>query len=166
MSKGIDIPIDECVTLFTSRLWTKTTRQFYGRIFRNEIEPGRIVPEYYASANEYTEVLFDDTKAAMCFFDAIQPEPMTGMMYKYNVRCCVMVNLTTIYPDYSRNEASQRAKNDIHNILTSRFDEVSAAFTGYQAFKDYDWERLAPSDMHPYFLFRFDCSYYDTFCKT
>jgi len=155
MSIGIDILIDACVTNMTAKLWKAYSPSFKGRIFRNEVN-GKIKPEYYVSANEYQEVLTNDTLSATCFFDVLPTHKyLGGQDFEAEMRACFMLNLATLYSTYTRTEATEAAKYDILKYLQD-FDVIQA-ITGYEGFKDYDFTYAsAKGDMSPYYLIRFD----------
>lgn len=160
MSKGIDIPIDDLILLFNTYLWTTKVRSFYGRIFRNEIPNGygvKIQPLYYgAVGSEPIEVLKDDRKDAQCFVDVMPNRKMNTDVIEAECRVCFMVNLTAIYPTLTRTEAIETVMNDVKNyIMASQFEFIQLV-SGYEAFKDYQWNEDVISDMSGNHLFRFD----------
>jgi len=167
MSKGIDILIDSVISDLTSRLWTSNIRLFYGRIFRNEVltENGlRIVPEVSINGRNYKETLKDNTIDSQCFFDVLPESEQIGMMEKNTVRVMFMVNLDKLYPDLTRTEATETVSKDVLNIISSNFDSVERFIAGRTAFSDYYFEGVDLADMSPHYLFRYDCTSYNTIC--
>lgn len=164
---NIDAIILEATGLFTSRLWTTKNNSFYGRIFRNENEKNisaKILPLVATTNDKYIDVLKDTSKDAQCFFDVLPNVEMIGWMEKNTVRVMFMVNLSKLYPTYTRIQATEAAKKEVYNILSSVFDKVDSCVTGYTAFSDYQWIEADGSDVSPHYLFRYDCISFNTNC--
>jgi hypothetical protein len=160
MSAGIDIPIDDLITLFTARLWTTKTRQFYGRIFRMEVKDGYVVkvkPLYYGAVGaDPVETLKDDRKDAQCFVDVMPVRKMNADVIDAECRVLFMVNLTALYPALTRTEAIEQVMLDVkQSIIYSEFQFIQMV-SGYEAFNDYQWSEDALSDLKGHHLFRFD----------
>jgi hypothetical protein len=154
MSLGIDIHIDNQVTDYTAKLWVGKVNQFYGRVFRNENEEGKIIPEWWISGNEYKEVLTDDTKDAQCFFDVLPASEVMGNDLKSEIQIYFMVNLYSLYPTYTRTEASEQVIRDVLNYTKGTVLRVTR---GFESFKTWDYPQSSwRGDMSPYFLFRVD----------
>jgi len=162
MSKGVDVPIDELVGVFDSELWISNNCQFYGRIFRNEIinqQTGQkiIVPEYYIeNSDDYRDVLLDDSKDAIGFFDVVADNSIIPTVA--DVRVCFAVNLQKLYPAIGT-RATEYAHESVYNILKGSialFDTASKLIRGADAFSDYGQSDATKHNMSPYYLFRFD----------
>jgi hypothetical protein len=90
--KGIDIQIESLRQTFEDNLWTGFIPTFYGRCMRNFRE--QMIPEVLVDASkDYHEVLLDDKKNAICFFD-VDPKRTEQ---KATVNIYFAVKLTTIY---------------------------------------------------------------------
>jgi hypothetical protein len=154
MSKGIDIPIDNQVTAFTTYLWTGLTRSFYGRVMRN-YRNGKIVPERFSGTN-YTDVLLDDTQGAMCFFD-VEPRRTPT---EATVNIYFAVNLTAAYSAVSE-RATEYALSDVLLLLKqSGYFTVEEIVEGYESWSQ--WEGVKREDnMQPFYLFciKTNCNY-------
>ena len=164
MSKGIDIPIDSLVAIFNSDLWSGKNNQFYGRVFRNERFAdfgSKISPEIWLSADKpAVELLKNDGYNAQCFFD-VQPteNESVGDVHNADVWICFMVDLISIYPELTRQEATEQVHRDAEIlILDSEFENPSLV-RGFTGFTGYDWgdnADQAKADMHPHYCFRFN----------
>lgn len=67
----------------------------YGRIYRNEKDPGVVVPEIWLpSENQYREVYFDNRVSAHVFFiDGQLHTTEDQLRYETDLKICFMVNL-------------------------------------------------------------------------
>lgn len=164
MSKGIDNIIDDLVKIFEQRLWKAFDCKFYGRTYRIPVTDAQFSPAIHDQNNDYIEVLYDDKKAAMCFFDVMPNSKTTGAMYENKCRVFFMVDLSTIYAGYSRNDATETAREQVSNILSSRVSSVDNFESGETSFKEFYWDKAKLANMHPYFLFRIDFTNYNTIC--
>lgn len=167
MSYSIDTIINQVLTTFTNRLWTGKNNAFYGRIFRTEERDGytsKIYPLVAIDRNQHIEVLKDNTKDAICFFDVQPTSELFGTLYKHRIWVMFMVDLEKIYPELTRNEATEKAKHEATRILRVRFDEVTNVVSGYPAFAEYNWQEAGRADMAPHYLFRVECIMYNTNC--
>ena len=154
MSKGIDIVIDELIADFTAELWTGTTRQFYGRVYRHEIE-GAIRPLYYIGT-EAVDCLKDDRKAAQCFVDVQPTRNMFADVIEAECRVCFMVDLSIVYKLLGRSEAIEQVMQDVVDVLMSSQFETIQMISGADSFADYKWNETALADLSGNHLFRFD----------
>ena len=112
MSKGIDIPIDDLVSKFDSDLWVGFSNNFKGRIQRTISDDG-VIPEWFnPDSDEYEDVLLDDTKDSISFFDVDSSEEYDSR-FKSKVKICFAVNLKTLYPSVSE-RATEYALSLIH----------------------------------------------------
>jgi len=158
---GIDKHINMAVEDLNANLWFGKNTSFYGRCFRNEKrgQIGTVIkPELYTSANDYVDVLLDDTKGGQCFFDVQPTNPSDeNGIYSSETWACFMVNLTTVYPTLNRTEATEQAHTDAEEILNNHFP-ITGLVRGFEGFKGYDWgaDHQAHVDMQPYYLFRFN----------
>lgn len=167
MSYSIDTIINQVLTTFKNRLWTGKNNAFYGRTFRTEERDGytsKIYPLISLPNNQHIEVLKDNAKDAICFFDVQPTSELFGTLYKHRIWVMFMVDLEKIYPTLTRNEATEKAKNDAIRILKIRFDEVTNVVSGYPAFAEYNWQEAGRADVSPHYLFRVECIMYNTNC--
>ena len=153
MSKGIDIPIDKQVTLFTNYLMTTLTRTFSGRAMRNYRED-KLVPEVLVvSSQNYSEVLLDDTKGAICFFDVLStrtPERATVDIY-------FAVNLTKAYPTITERATEYALSDVLLRIRQGGMFTPEEIVDGYESWSQ--WSGVKKEDnMQPFYLFRIRCS--------
>ena len=157
MSKGVDIPIDALITDLTTYLWPNNITQFYGRVFRNEVN-GKTYPLYYSNG-EGIDVLKDDRKDAQCFVEVVPNRKMFADVIEAECRMFFMVNLSMIYPLLSRTDAIEEVMHDATILIFgSQFDFVQLV-SGAEAFKDFPDDAI--SDLSGQHLFRFDlkCNY-------
>lgn len=157
MNKGIDILIDALIADFTSYLWTGNVNQFYGRIFRNELN-GKIYPLYYLGS-EGIDVLKDDRKDSQCFVEVMPTRKMFADIIEAECRVYFMVNLSMIYPLLSRTDSIEEVMRDVKDIIfNSEFNFVQLV-SGVEAFKDFPDDAI--SDLSGQHLFRYDvrCNY-------
>lgn len=155
--KAIDQAIKSILTDFNAYLWTGSNKAYYGRVFRNQRENGFLSPEIWKGGNNYLEVLKDTTKDAQLFFD-VQPDVKNQAdINTADVWLCCMVNLQTLYPTLSRNEATEAAQKAVKDLLLCSEFTVNGMITGFEGFKSYDWD-ASLSDMSPNYLFRFNLS--------
>lgn len=111
---GIDLPIDK----ISKRLYSVLSLQWsnidvYGRVYRNP-KDGKVVPEWYVSDGDYKEVLMDDSRGAIIFFD-VDPkiEMKTGSYGVAKVDIIVYTNLSKI------KNLSERLDHEVHKDLMS-----------------------------------------------
>lgn len=149
MSKGIDIPIDAQVTLFTTYLWTAVSRLFYGRAMRN-YRNNQMIPEVLnASTLKYTEVLLNDAYDALCFFDVITPRTPDSA----TVDIYFAVKLTKIYSSVTE-RATEYVLNDVlFRLKQGGYFNVEEISEGYESWSQ--WAGVKREDnMQPFYLFR------------
>jgi len=148
--KGIDVEIGKMVTYLTAKLWTGKTVIFNGRIFRN-LKNGETVPETFVNGIDYTDVLLDDTKDAIVFFD-VMPNEVYDSQFTADVWVCFAVNLLKLYPTVTTERATEYAHEDAVKWVRRRWD-ITGLVRGYPAFSEYS--RVKESDnFHPFYLFR------------
>lgn len=161
MINALDKQINDLIALFTARLWISNVRQFYGRIFRNEVSyeySVKVQPLYYSSQvnAEAIEVLKNDLVDAQCFFDVLPNSTIKNGLIEQDVRLMWMVDLLKLYPTLSRNEATETFYNDVEELINNTNFELIGSVQGAQGFKDYQWSEDALSDLQNNYLFRFD----------
>ena len=161
MINALDKQINDIVTLFTANLWPSNVRQFYGRIFRNEVNYGfsvKVQPLYYSDQvnAEAIDVLKNDLVDAQCFFDVLPNAINRGGIIEQDVRLMWMVDLSKLYPTLSRNEATETFYNDVEEWIYNTNFELNGYVQGATGFKDYQWSEDALCDLQNNYLFRFD----------
>jgi hypothetical protein len=148
--KGIDVEINRIKTYMSAKLWTDKTVTFNGRIFRN-VKNGETNPETFVNGIDYTDVLLDDTKDAICFFD-VQPTETFEGNFTADVWVCFAVNLARLYPSITTERATEYAHEDVVKVVR-RMCDITGLVRGYPAFSDYS--RVKEIDnFHPFYLFR------------
>lgn len=159
--KGIDVEIGKMVTWLTAKLWLGKSIIINGRIFRN-VKDGETIPESYVAGVDYQDVLLNDTKDAIVFFDVEPTEDYTGV-FTSNVWVCFAVNLSKLYPTVTTERATEYAHDDAVKWIKKRW-EITGLVRGYPAFSEYS--RVKESDnFHPFYLFRINCKIkYKTIC--
>lgn len=133
----------------------------YGRAYRLQKDYG-IVPECFAGGTDYLEVLFDDTKAALSFFD-VGDTITVEKPYSNTARVSVyfQINLNKVKPGTQR--LDEQARLDVINLIELNgfgFIVKSVAIAEREVFKNYNGYRKKQGtkyvDMHPYHCFRID----------
>jgi hypothetical protein len=152
---GIDIHIQNLQAQFLANLFAGKLYSSYGRAFLNE--KNGIIPEVYNGANEYQDVLLDDTLDAISFFTV---NPLQEFDYQYstaNVSIYFFVNLSTLF------SYTHRAVEEVHLLVLKEIDKanifkVLRLITGRDAVKDFAIRQPELLDMQPYYCFKFECS--------
>lgn len=159
--KGIDVEISRLITWMQTYLWGGKNVSFYGRIFRNQID-GETIPERYVSGVDYEDVLLDDTKDGIVFFDVQPNETFSGNLTA-EVWICFAVNLSKLYPSVTTERQTEYAHEDAINAVRRHVD-ITGLVRGYPAFSEYS--RVKETDnFHPYYLFRLNTNIkYKTKC--
>lgn len=148
--KGIDVEIEKIRVYLTAKLWVGKTVTFNGRIFRN-VKNGETIPETFVNGIDYTDVLLDDTKDAIVFFD-VQPNETFEGHFTADVWICFAVNLTRLYSTITTERATEYAHEDAFKWVRRKCD-ITGLVRGYPAFSDYS--RVKETDnFHPFYLFR------------
>jgi hypothetical protein len=149
---GIDSPIQTLQAQFLAHLFVGKTYSSFGRAFLNE--RGGTIPEVYIEANEYQEVLQDDTKDAVSFFTVDPDEEMNMLNASARVDIFFFVNLAKLFTH------THRAIEEVHilvaqEIYKSPF-QLTRLVTGHDALKDFSVPRPELMDMQPYYCFKFE----------
>jgi hypothetical protein len=161
---GIDIPIAVMQTMLYGKLKTiwsldDTSLTLYGRAYKNQTDDG-YTPEVYVGNNEYKDVFFDDSVAAMGFFGVGENTPVKGGSSMADVFLILMVDLSKIKSGSAiRND--EEARLDIQKLVFTPFNNFTVV--GYQTgldtvFKEYSgWKKktgMQFRDQHPKHCFR------------
>lgn len=160
---GINVAIKKLQTnLFPKLLsrWgiTETQYESYGLVYRNKVGT-QYIAEAYIGNNEYKEVYWDDTKAAISWF-GLSGQITFDKLNKANVHLVFFVNLSKLKPT-----ATHRADEDVRNDVQKLFGNTlnSFSYEGCELWldnvlKEYPGsrrdERLSAVDMHPIHCFR------------
>jgi len=155
MSKGIDKPIDACVLNLLAKLYPSNTRQFLGRVFREQSN-GKIKPIYYTSSDQYIDCLKNDSIDAQCFFDLQPITKFNSSVLECEIWSLWMLNLTALYPTLTRTEATEQAQYDIGRLLDHPSFEITRIVRDFEGFKGYDFSDINVSSFSPHYLLRFD----------
>lgn len=146
--KGIDVPISKQVNIF-EEMWRGKNTVVYGRVFRNERD-GQEIPEAL-SGSEYSEVLIDDTKDGICFFDVRPARIFIGGNYQADVDIYFAVNLDKLYPDVTERATEYLLDDVLSNLF--KFQVITIT-TGKEAFAG--WGAKPEDNMQPFFLVRIE----------
>lgn len=147
MSKGIDIPIDEQKGIFQTYLWPAFTCSWYGRCDRN-YRDDQLFPEVLSSG-QYVDVLLDDTKAAISFFDVL-PERTSN---NATVEIYFAVKLSTLYSTITERATEYVIGEVLKWLARGNKFTVEGIMTGYESWSK--WALVKKEDnMHPFFLFK------------
>jgi hypothetical protein len=153
---GVDVPILQLTTLFTSNLWTTKTNEFNGRCFRNQRD-GNTIPEVLNTALttkiEYKEVLQNDKFAAVCFFDVLNTRVIGKSKGTVQVNIHFAVNLETLYSSVDERQTEYAYQDVLDLIKTSSF-EATGLVTGIESYSPFLFN--VNDDMQPYHLFRIE----------
>ena len=162
--KGIDIAIQAMQTKLYDGLkttWALTDQSFamYGRAYRNQTDDG-YTPEVYVGNNEYKDVLFDDTVAALAFFGVGETIPVTKGQSTADIFVIFMVNLDKLKAGVVSRE-DEEVRVDVEKLCATPFFgfSISGFQTGLEAvFKEYSgWKKktgIQFRDQHPKHCFR------------
>ena len=174
--KGIDYEVQKLQSYLYNRVLAKwglseSVVDFYGRVYREKRVNG-FVPVAYVGSNEYSEVLFNDTKAVTAFFEVGETITSADTKKIANVSLNMCVNLSLIEQFNQTSERmDEEARNDIEQWVDRQYDYfLGKTVIGSQAvLSKYDGtikELAAKMTMHPYLIFRLDgqlSNYYITF---
>jgi hypothetical protein len=146
--KGIDINIEKQRIAFAT-LWTVNTCSWNGRCQIN-YRKDKSVPECLnPGMNEYAEVLLDDTKDVISFFDLLPQRTRSDA----DVDIYFAVKLDKIYPTVVE-RATEYVLNDIvlNLVMSGTFDVINIT-EGYEAWQK--WSNVKKEDnMQPFYLFK------------
>jgi hypothetical protein len=153
--KGIDVVIESLRTLFENNLWISNNTIYYGRIFRNIREDGTHPEFFNTTTKDYEDVLLDDNKDAICFFD-VQPSEDYTAQFESTVWICFAVNLKALYPAVAE-RATEYAHEDVLNYIKKARGgwDITGLVRGLPAFDEYELLKNTDS-MNPFYLFRFE----------
>ena len=149
--KGIDVPIEVLRLEFVNNLWTAFDFTANGRAFRNERDGG-IIPEILSSGNDYEEVMLQDMRDGICFFDVEPAREEANGAQKVNVNIYFAINLEALYSSISE-RATEYAHEDVRKIIRYSQFEITSLVTGNEAFSAFTYEHT--DNLQPYYLFCF-----------
>ena len=144
---GIDVPIEDLRAVMASEY---PTCDVYGRIYRNK-RGDNTIPEYYDDNKQYKEVLQNDTKAGVIFFDIEPKREEQSMSGKADVHICFLLNLQKLYPTESR--PTELAHKNARELIRHSAFEIESLTTGITALEQFSVEET--DDMSPYYIFSF-----------
>jgi hypothetical protein len=146
--KGIDINIEKQRTDF-ARLWTVNNCSWNGRCQIN-YRKDKAIPECLNPGTlEYAEVLLDDTKDVISFFDVLSQRTRSDA----DIDIYFAVKLNKVYPNVVE-RATEYVLNDIvlNLVMAGIFDVVNIT-EGYEAWQK--WSNVKKEDnMQPFYLFK------------
>jgi len=152
----------------------------YGRVYKNPVNTGESVPDYYqtskivtpawynAKLDDYEDTYYDDNSAAVfCFLTQENDSTQDSQVYTSEVKIAFMVDLSKIYPTSSERQDS-RAQRDVAEILRNyNFEKYN--ITGIErrvdfVFREYLTSSIRFNDMHPLhcFAMKIDLEYFLT----
>jgi len=148
--KGIDIQIESLRKTFEDHLWLDFFNSFNGRCMRNYRD--KMIPEVLNPGSlNYNEVLLDDTKTSISFFDVL-PERTEQ---KATVHIYFAVNLSKLYPSVSERATEYALSDAILLIRTHGLFTIEGITDGYESWSN--WDKVKREDnMHPFYLFRIE----------
>jgi hypothetical protein len=173
---GIDIPIQGFQSAMYAVLLTKwpvnsSSFNCHGRAYRNQTADGYTPEVFNGSANtgaiEYTEVYFDDTLKALCFFSVGEQTKYTDGSTVAKVSLIFMVNVPALKPN-TEHRGDEEIRIDVEKFCAAqRFGFIMTGFeTGMDTvFKDYSgWKKTSGikyKDQQPLHCFKinFDLLY-------
>lgn len=160
---GIDYALQLLQTELHDALLTKWSissddYKAYGRCYRKPTDQGYIAANY-ESGNEYKEVYYDDTLAALSFFGQ-SPRVALDQKESTDVHLIFFVNLAILKP-WIEHRADEEVRKDVISVFAPCL--YGFAYTGFEIFlenvlREYPGSRrdsrLSIVDMHPYHCFR------------
>ncbi len=152
---GIDVRIEELRSFLESKLWTSNDVTFYGRIFR-QIKNGGIVPMNFVAPIDYQDVLTDDMKDGICFFD-VQPNEDYECQFQADVWVQFALNLAELYPTETAagERATEYAHRDVIKYISRKWGDnsITGLVRNITAFDDYTGVKPT-DDYQPFYIFR------------
>ena len=155
MSKGIDVRIESLRAKLESDLWTFNDVSFYGRIFRIPDAEGNITPMRFIYPQDYEDVLTNDTKDGVVFFDVQPDESFEGSSFQSEVWICFAIDLDKLYPSVKSERATEYAHEDVLKIVKRKWgnNSITGLVRGITAFSDYSGVKFTDDDQ-PFYIFR------------
>lgn len=156
---GVDIPIQKMQQFLYGKLqaaWKLTDAQLdlYGRAYRNQKASG-YAPEVFDGAGGYKEVLFDDTKVGLGFFEVGDNRQQVDGSSIARIALILMVNIPAIYPGTEKKD--EQIHVDVQRIMEiQRFGFVMDSLeTGIDTvLAEYDRNGVKFRDEWPLHCFR------------
>lgn len=157
--KGIDKEIQFSQTdLFKGLNWGNI--DVYGRIRKNPkvSNAGNVSyqPEAYIGGSEYRDLYInDEVNATICFIeDEDHDTDQFGVFFTVNVKCVVMLNLKTCYPNIAHRADSEAQIDVIKQLQKNKMFTINGIEKGLQnIFQGFDIDKITTDDMHPYHVF-------------
>lgn len=148
--KGIDVPIESLKSTFENHLWVGFFNSFNGRCMRTYRE--KMIPEVLKSGTtNYSEVLLDDTKTSISFFDVLPDRTEQ----KATVHIYFAVNLSKLYPSVSERATEYALSDAILLIRKHGLFTIEGIMDGYESWSN--WDKVKKEDnMQPFYLFRIE----------
>lgn len=176
--KGIDIPIQKIqrkVYDSLTDLWNSDEPFFdcYGRVYRNQDNEGKYIPEAYYKNNEYVDPLHNDRVWCTFFLGvASDMQSLGGGLFKAKCHIIFSLNLDQVKPGIVHRadeevhidclDALRKAlPNDSITDLITWNDNVFREYNGFKAQQGINF-----TDMHPRHVFRinFDLTFINNNC--
>jgi len=144
---GIDIPIEDLRAEMAAKF---ASCDVYGRVYRNK-RGEQIIPEYYLGNNQYIEVLQNDMKSGVIFFDVEPKRDEQGTIGNATVNICFLLDLQKLYPGEDR--PTELAHQEARETIRHSAFEIESLTTGITALEQFSVENI--DDMAPYYIFSF-----------
>lgn len=154
---GVDTTVKRIQIHLYDRLlleWGADKIDGYGRVYKNEREGGT-VPEFYVNNKEYREVLLDDTKNAIFFFNIGDFSEVIGTLRIVDCEIIFSVNLKAIKGDLERQD--EEVRQEALLILDKRFKsfEISEVVKGLEnVYSDFTFSIEQFKDMQQFHHFK------------
>jgi hypothetical protein len=137
---------------------TDSKYECYGRCYRNKKDNG-YVAEVYTSGNDYKEVYWNDTLAAISFF-GISNNVKRGIKSEADVHLVFFLDLSKAKPGITH-RGDEEVRQDVINIIGNTsfgFNHLSTELWLENVLREYAGsyrdQRLRAVDMHPVHCFR------------
>ena len=152
----------------------------YGRVYKNPVNTGETVPDYYqtskivtpswynASLDDYQDTYYDDNKSAVfCFLTEENDSTQDSVVFTTSVKIAFMVDLSKIYPSDSERQDSKAHRDVVEILRNYNFEKYN--ITGIErridyVFREYLTSSIRFNDMHPLHCFavKMDLEYFLT----
>lgn len=146
--KGVDIVIEKQRLIFNDHLWTGNDCSWFGNCMPDE-RPEGTFPSVLISGSDYRDVLLDDTKDVISFFD-VAPERTEN---RCSVDIYFAVNLSKLYPSITESQTEYALADSVEWVKKGGMFTIEKIVDGYESWKG--WSMCKREDnMHPFYLFK------------
>lgn len=161
---GIDIPIQKLQEKLHTELNLRwglgaDDYQSYGRVYRNQDQQNRFIPEAFKSGKDYLDPMTNDKRTLTSFFGESSRTEIQGLMAETPVHIIFCMDLKKIKPEIVH-RGDEEAHIDIlsiidswrKNVVTSTDIWMDSIFREYNGYKSQ--EGMLYTDLQPYHCFR------------